>query len=293
MSAFFDDETRRALSADLSKDFVKSREGAGKTKLSYLPAYHVIAEANRIFGFGNWSTEIMRLQQIDKTSYEKPGYNGGSPKKMVSICYLCHLKLTVSNGSSTVSHEDSGFGSGVAGDTANGIGSSIELASKEAVTDALKRCLRHHGDQFGLSLYDKDVELMGSSDIEAATIVSDAQLQELRDLYDRRDLSDDWVLEAIKAEGYPHDSLDLMRTDWFERAMSLTHACHLAEIEREDYENDIEKRISLLSESVTIPMLRRLFEEVWTRTGKYDDKERQLRVQEIYETLKTKLEPKK
>ncbi|MCP4259370.1 MAG: hypothetical protein GY774_17945 [Planctomycetes bacterium] len=292
MSAFFDDETQRALSADLSKDNVKSREGAGGTKLAYLPAYHVIAEANRIFGFGNWSTEIMRLQQIDKTPYEKPGYNGGNPKPMISICYLCHLKLTITNGSNSVSHEDSGFGSGVAGDTANGIGSSIELASKEAVTDALKRCLRHHGDQFGLSLYDKDIELMGSSDIEAATIVNAAQLRELRDLYERRDLSDDWVLEALKAEGYPHDNLEVMRTDWFERAMSLTHACHLAEIEREDYDLDIDKRIALLSESVTIPMLRRLFEEIWTATGKYEDKERQIKVHEIYNELKTKLEAK-
>jgi DNA repair and recombination protein RAD52 len=51
-----------------------------------------------------------------------------------------------------VTRQDVGFGSGFA----KMIGDAIEGATKEAVTDALKRCLRTFGHPFGLALYDKE-----------------------------------------------------------------------------------------------------------------------------------------
>jgi DNA recombination protein Rad52 len=287
--SIFDADKIALMNESLSRDDVKTREGTGGQKLSYIPSYHAINEANRLFGFGGWNTEIMHIHQVDKTIYEKKGYKQGDPpKEMISISYTCHLKLIV-NGEGSASHEDIGFGNGVAGNTPHGIGSCIELATKEAVTDSLKRCLRYYGNKFGLSLYDKDVTLMGDTDIEDARLVSPDQLKELSDLYPRRGISDEWVLTAIKADGYPNDYLELMRNDWFKRAYQIAKNYKMDIIEREDYDANIEKTIKMLGESATVGMLQGLFQEVWTKAGKYEDKPRQQEAKNIYDKMKLKL----
>ena len=125
---FFNDQISQMLLMPLAKEDVSQRAGTGTQKLSYLTSPHVIETANRIFGHGNWSTEIMNIHQVDKTVYEKPPYKAGdSPKEMISIAYTCHIKLTVTGEAGVVSHEDVGFGDGVAGNTPHGIHSCIEL----------------------------------------------------------------------------------------------------------------------------------------------------------------------
>ncbi len=170
----FTDEQVKLLKEPILKEDVKTREGTGKTQLSYLASYHVIAEANRIFGFDGWDSEILSLSQADKTIYEKQAYKAGDPpKEMLSISYLCKLRVTVKSGETLAIREDVGFGNGVAGNTAYGVGSCIELASKEAVTDALKRCMRYYGNKFGLSLYDKDDIQLYSDDYELTKTVTE------------------------------------------------------------------------------------------------------------------------
>lgn len=287
--SFFDDSIIEELNEPLSKENVKQREGTGSNKLSYLASHHVINEANRLFGFGMWGTEIMHLHQVDKTQYEKPPYKAGDdPKPMVSISYLCQIKLTVSNGKETISHEDTGFGNGVAGDTAYGISSCIELATKEAVTDGLKRCLRYYGNQFGLSLYDKDSAPMTADEIENTKPVTEEQLQQLRDLYHERDIGDDWVLAALKAENYSGVALEDMRYDWFLLAMDITKKYKLEEIETASYEVDIKNVLKLLDESATFNMAKALFKEAWEKASAQNDKETQLKAQKIYESMKDK-----
>ena len=96
----------KSLSAKLNGKHVRTREEAGKV-LSYVEAWHTIAEANRIFGFGGWDTEILSLTQSDKTEYEKPPYKPqDKPKQMVSISYLCKLRISVKAGDSVVARED-------------------------------------------------------------------------------------------------------------------------------------------------------------------------------------------
>ena len=181
----------------------------------------------------------------------------------------------------------------MAGNTAYGIGSCIELASKEAVTDALKRCLRYYGEQFGLSLYDKDNAPMTIPEIAAAKIVTEDQLKELRDLYPARDIDDSWVLAALQAEHYPHDSLEVMRFDWYQLAFKITREYKLAEIDREWYEVDMKKVMELMEASANMNMLKALFKEAWEKTKKYDDKETQVKATEIYERMKKSLETEK
>jgi len=125
------------LDAKLDKSHVRPPSKYGP-KGDYLEGWHVIAEANRIFGHGAWSYTITRLDQ----SALVEGQNGkGEPQWQAA--YTCIVRLSVGD----AIREDVGFGSGFA----KLIGDAIEGATKEAVTDALKRCLRTFGNPFGLA----------------------------------------------------------------------------------------------------------------------------------------------
>ena len=287
----FTKEQEKLLNEPILREDVKTREGTGKTQLSYLASFHVIAEANRIFGFDGWDSEILSLQQADKTEYEKPAYNAGDkPKQMVSISYLCKLRVTIKAGDTTVVREDVGFGNGVAGATAYGIGSCIELASKEAVTDALKRCMRYYGDKFGLSLYDKENILIDSDQFEMSKPVTEEELKELRGMYELRDIDDEWVLTALKAESYPNETLEEMRRDWYDLIISIVKKYKAEEIEKANYTVDIEKVMKLMGESANMNMLKELFKEAWNKTTAQDDKEKQAECQKLYEKMKKEFE---
>lgn len=289
---FFQKETIDNLNEGLAKSAVMSRQGVGQTKLQYVASHHVINEANRLFGFGMWGTEIQHLHMVDKSIYVKP--NSNPAKEMVSMSYICRLKLTVRNGTDSVSHEDTGFGNGVAGNTAHGIGSVIELASKEAVTDALKRCLRYYGNKFGLSLYDKqDDSIMEDSELENSKLVTPELLAKLRELYEPRGINDEWVMAALKAEHYPLDSLEMMRFDWYQLAMQITKAYKLDEVEAASYEADINKVIELLKKSATMSMVKSLYLEAYNKAKNMDDKQRMLEIVKIKDELKAKFEGKK
>lgn len=284
----FTEEQNRLLNEPLLKENVKTRDGTGNTQLSYLASFHVIEEANRIFGFDGWDSEILTLAQADKTEYEKPPYKAGDdPKQMISISYLCKLRVTVKAGDTLTVREDVGFGNGVAGATAYGIGSCIELASKEAVTDALKRCMRYYGNKFGLTLYDKDAnDILNLDQFEASKTVTEDQLSDLRALYEAREIDDEWVLLALKAENYSGDSLEDMRQDWYQLIFDIAYKYRLDEINAANYEEDITKVIKLMKESANINMLKALFKEAWGKTKKQEDKDRQIECQKLYESLK-------
>ena len=54
----FTDKQRRSLAAKLKYQHVKTRSSQGNT-LSYLEGWHVIAEANRIFGYDCWDRQTL------------------------------------------------------------------------------------------------------------------------------------------------------------------------------------------------------------------------------------------
>lgn len=276
------------LNEPLLSEDVKTRDGTGNTKLSYLASFHVIAEANRIFGFDGWSTEIISLDQVDRTEYEKKGYKPTDPvKKMMSISYMCRLKLIIEVNDYMVTREDVGFGNGVAGASAYGIGSCIELASKEAVTDALKRCLRYSGNKFGLTLYDKDDhKTIDSAQFESSRLATESELSDFRKLYVDRGIDDEWVLIALKADGCVIDSLDNIRKDWLEHAHKFTHKFKLAEINDKNYDVQMEKSIKLMNESVSYNMVKALFTECFARARDKGDKEKMMECKEVYDKMK-------
>lgn len=139
----FNQNQIEVLNSQLDSSRVKTRE-KGNINLSYLEGFDIIETANSIFGYGNWSYLISKLEQVSQEQNHNQNY---------VVCYKAVVKLIVKdeNHSKSISRQDVGFGTGVSKTLAD----SHENAGKEAVTDALKRAMRSFGNQFGNSLYDK------------------------------------------------------------------------------------------------------------------------------------------
>ena len=160
------------LKLPLNDKFIAYRE-IGKTQVGYVESHHVIREANNIFGFGEWSYIIKSMNNVSN-EIKTNKYN----KELHYCGYTAIVTLSVYDDGSTVTREDIGFGQGIDAD----MGKSHEGATKEAVTDALKRCLRTFGDSFGLALYAKDGQF-----IFTETISEDDE-KELQQLIDDRNI---------------------------------------------------------------------------------------------------------
>lgn len=129
----FTEEQKKLLNQKIIKSNVKTRPGGGRKDLSYVEGWHVIQEANRIFGFDGWSSETIETFCVSE-----------DPK---CVTYIARVQITVGD----IIREGTGAGHGRMGS----LGDKFESAVKEAETDARKRALMTFGDQFGLSLYDK------------------------------------------------------------------------------------------------------------------------------------------
>ena len=139
----FTDKQNQVLAYELDSSRIKSRS-KGNVSLSYLEGFDVIETANKIFGYGNWSYNISKLEQVS----QELNHNQNNV-----ICYKAVISITVydTQHSKSITREDVGFGSGIAKTLAD----AHESGAKEAVTDAIKRAMRSFGNQFGNSLYDK------------------------------------------------------------------------------------------------------------------------------------------
>lgn len=139
----------KELSKKLDPQHVKTAKGVNG---SFIEGWHAIDEANRIFGFNGWSYEINSLTQACSPTTNQNGNH--------VVAYICQLQVTVDG----VIRTDVGYGSGIAKNLCD----AHEGATKEAVTDALKRALRTFGNQFGLALYDKAKANVGVDAISAS-----------------------------------------------------------------------------------------------------------------------------
>ena len=139
----FDKNQLTILTQELDSSRIKTRE-KGNINLSYIEGFDVIDTANKVFGFGNWSYSITKLDQVSQELNQNQNN---------VVCYKAVVQIQIHNNdhSQTVNRQDVGFGTGVAKSLAD----AHEGAAKEAVTDAIKRCFRSFGNQFGNSLYDK------------------------------------------------------------------------------------------------------------------------------------------
>lgn len=141
----FDATAKAELAKPLNAAYVKP-PAPGKYG-DYVEGWHVIAEANRIFGFDGWTRETVSMIETNRELLKLSGSRGEYQQWRVGYV----AKVRVSAGG--VSREGTGFGSGMSKPEA--LGEAIESAVKEAETDAMKRALMTFGNPFGLALYDK------------------------------------------------------------------------------------------------------------------------------------------
>jgi hypothetical protein len=134
----FTDSQLRKLKEKVKAHHIKTREAEGIT-LHYLEGWHVIAEANRIFGFDGWDRETVHSQCVWTKQM-------GS---RFSASYIIRIRIVVRAADIRILREGSGAGEA----TGATPGQAHELALKAAETDATKRALSTFGNAFGLSLY--------------------------------------------------------------------------------------------------------------------------------------------
>lgn len=157
-----------ALAAPLDRNVVAHRDQGGK-KLSYIEAWHAIAEANRIFGFDGWNRETVELRQLGEPRVTQDKYG----KDQMRVGYSARVRITVMTpAGTTIVREGCGFGSGIDKD----VDQAHESALKEAESDAMKRALMTFGNPFGLALYDKtqaNVAVVEATAVTAARVAID------------------------------------------------------------------------------------------------------------------------
>ena len=151
------------LKQPLDMNRVKRRQASGQGTVPYLEGYDVIEVANDLFLF-RWSFEllsephIMRWDKVitfydQRTKKKVPvlGEDGKPTTEIAGVAYITG-RIIVELDGKTISHADAGrciFN----GDAPE----AMDMAIAGAVTDCLKRCFRQLGEQFGNSLYDKEI----------------------------------------------------------------------------------------------------------------------------------------
>ena len=115
----FTEKQIQQLSEPILAKNVKERDGnsAGTFQLAYVEGWHVIDEANRIFGYSGWTSETIETKLV--------------AEEQKCISYIAKVRITVGD----VVREGTGAGHGRFGT----LGEKHESAIKEAETDARKR----------------------------------------------------------------------------------------------------------------------------------------------------------
>ncbi|MDD5369316.1 MAG: Rad52/Rad22 family DNA repair protein, partial [Anaerolineaceae bacterium] len=166
------DEVIWRLRQPLDMNRVKRRQAPGLGTVPFLEGYDVIETANDLFLF-RWSFDLLsepKVMRWDKviTFYDQRarkkvpvlGEDGKPTTEVAGICYLTG-KVTVDLAGKTYSHADVGR-CVFSGDTPE----ALDMAIAGAATDCLKRCFRQAGEQFGNSLYDKEIARTAGLDAE-------------------------------------------------------------------------------------------------------------------------------
>jgi recombination DNA repair RAD52 pathway protein len=157
-------EIIKSLSKPLDMSRVKRRQAPGEGTIPYLEGFDVIQTANDIFGY-RWSFDLLSEPRVmiweqavtiwDRQKRERVPVlvqETGQPRShRVGMVYLTG-KVTVELDGKAYTHADVGR-LAFTGDTPE----ALDTALSGAATDCLKRCFRQLGDQFGLSLYDKEI----------------------------------------------------------------------------------------------------------------------------------------
>jgi hypothetical protein len=130
------------LEAKLDAKHVRTRR-VQDTTLAYVEGWHVIAEANRIFGYDAWDRHTLSTRCVWS----------GAANHHFGAAYIAKVRISVRAGAIVITREGCGSGSA----RAPAPSEAHELALKAAETDATKRALATFGNPFGLALYDREL----------------------------------------------------------------------------------------------------------------------------------------
>jgi hypothetical protein len=157
------DNVRCELLQPLDMSRVKRRQAPGSGSVPYLEGYDVINRANSIFGFAwsfdlvgepvivRWQKKVLIWNQQEKCKFPSLDANGNIQVEEVGLVYITG-KVVVEIDGKLHSHADLGR-CVFTGDTPE----ALDMALAGSATDCLKRCFRQMGEQFGNSLYDKEI----------------------------------------------------------------------------------------------------------------------------------------
>lgn len=170
------------LREGLDPKSVSKIKKAGR-EMSYIEGWLVFENANRIFGFDNWTYSIasMDVTRLDDGSSE--------------VYTIIEVRIQFPDGE--VKRQDVGWGSATKK-------MGLELALKESVTDGCKRAFRGFGHQFGNSLYDKANAIHDGGADSRATFndtESDEVVASMTDAYDKASSMEDWTKVTNKFRG--------------------------------------------------------------------------------------------
>src|SRR4029453_9679615 len=137
----FSEAQVKNLEAKLDSKHVRTRRVEDAT-LAYVEGWHVVAEANRIFGYDAWDRHTLSTRCVwSEVSNHR-----------YAAAYTAKVRIAVRAGAIVITRE--GCGSGSAKASTPG---AHDLALKAAETDATKRALATFGNPFGLALYDREL----------------------------------------------------------------------------------------------------------------------------------------
>ena len=112
---------------------------------SHLAAWDVRAHLIRVFGFGEWSAELIDLAMLyDQDHQTRAG------KEARKVAYRATVRLTIH--ATWAIYTEAAVGESVMPTFKHG--DAHDMAIKTAESQAFKRCAINLGTQFGLSLYD-------------------------------------------------------------------------------------------------------------------------------------------
>jgi hypothetical protein len=157
------DQLIERLRQPLDMNRVKRRQPSGQATVPYLEGSSVIEAANDLFEF-RWSFDLVsepRIMRWDKmvTTYDSRtrkkmavlGEDGRPLTEPTGVVYITG-RIEIELNDKAYSHADVGRCM-FTGDTPE----ALDMAIAGAATDCLKRCFRQMGEQFDLTLYDKEI----------------------------------------------------------------------------------------------------------------------------------------
>jgi len=127
------------LAQPLDPVLIQERAGRDGRVFAYLDGPTVISQANRIFGFDGWGAEV-----VGDLAYNSNTLANSDGEVLAIGFYTVAVRVSVV-GCPAKSDVGCGF-------VADNTPEAHEAAAKGAVTDGIKRALRHFGEQFGNGL---------------------------------------------------------------------------------------------------------------------------------------------